>query len=265
MKAPAFVLLLATLAFGCAQPDDTPTSALELPAPSRPMPTTREEFLAELSPLVSDPLLVVYAVQGPGGIAGTLEVMARRGGWRRENWSIAIDVAGEPMTLGGSTIQTPDAIFVEGPEGRSAATASLGALADAWLARDQQTQRRVVATIRAHHDRLAAADEGESRPVESVLGVECRATRMAGQDLCMWHAAGLPLRYEGGGFSLQAIAIDRAPQLGGSAFTIPPDVTALPDPQAIDAGAALDSLADGAMPRVATWLIAGLRWPDPTT
>lgn len=261
----ARAVLLLAVAPACDLDRDVPIAG-ELGTDAivaRPHPETRAAFLAELSPLPTDALLVVYEVEGPGELRGNLEVMLRPGGFRRENWSLSLPVAGDEARIAGTTIQTPDAVFVEGPDGRGAVAAGLGALADAYLALDADTQHEVVDVVRSIHARVARAREHGGGEVESLLGVECRPTRLAAQDLCMWEATGLPLRYAGGGFELRAIRIELDPNLGEAAFAIPADVTPQPDPDPLDPAPTLLALASGGAPEVGAWLHPGLRLPGP--
>lgn len=225
---------------------------------------TRDAFLAELSPLPSPALLVVYDVQGPGGLEGTLEVMLRAGAWRRENWTLAMPVAGDRVELRGTTIQTPDAIYVEGPKGRNATQLGIGALADAWVALEPHMRDDVVVGLRRLHDRRARSRSGRVGAAEEVvLGLPCRPERIAAQDVCIWEATGLPLRASGGGFSLEAIRVQPDAPLGESAFVIPADVIPAPDPDPLRADEALLALARGEPAEIGAWLHPGLRLPGP--
>jgi hypothetical protein len=224
--------------------------------PADTTPETAQAFVAELSPLPTDALLVVYDINGPGGMTGTLEVMLAAGARRRENWSLSVWVDGSPVELTGSTVQTADAIAVEGPAGRSVDRVPLGDLARAYLAADAQTQQRAVASLRALHARLGAPDEGTR---EEILGVACRPMRVASQDLCMWDATGLPLRYQGDAFELRAVRIDLDPQLGEHAFSI--EEALPPATEGWDAAAALRALAAGSYGELGPWLHPGLRLP----
>lgn len=262
--ASSLIALLVVSACDAERPAGQ--EALVLPgAPARPgeVPATRDAFLAELSPLPSASLLVVYEVQGPGGLQGTLEVMLRSGAWRRENWTLAMPVAERRVEVRGTTIQTPDAIYVEGPQGRNATRLGMGALADAWLALEPQIREDVVAGMRRMHDRRARSRPDRAAFEDVVLGVACRRERIATQDVCMWDAAGLPLRASGGGFRLEAISVQVDPELGASAFAIPADVKPGPDPDPIEPDAALVALARGEPAAIGAWLHPGLRLPSP--
>jgi hypothetical protein len=265
LRPLAFATLATLATLACDDPapaGDMPLVPLGDAARPAEVAITRDAFLAELSPLPSDALLVVYDVEGPGGLDGTLEVMLRPGGWRRENWSLALPVAGDRVELTGTTIQTPDAIYVDGPEGRDARRIGIGALADAWLDLDPDTQHAVIDGLRRMHERRTGARPPDAS-TETVLGLPCRAERIAAQDVCMWEAAGLPLRASGGGFHLEAIRVQLDPDLGATAFAIPADVTPVRDPDPVAPGAALVALAEGRPADIAAWLHPGLRLPGP--
>ena len=95
-------------------------------------------------------------------------------------------------------------------------------------------------------------------PNETIAGVECRVTRLASQDLCLWEATGLPLRYDGDAFELRAIRVELDPELGDRAFAI--DDLPAPD-GSFDAEAALEALAHGSYGELGPWLHPGLRMP----
>lgn len=264
----ALALAVAAGAFGPACDGGPPTDAAApvlLGDPARPSapPEGRAAFLAEVSPLPAGGILVVYEVEGPGGLEGTLEVMMRPGGWRRENWTLAMPVADANVELRGSTIQTPDAIYVEGPKGVHARRITLGALADAWLALEPSMRADVLAGVRRMHERRAGARPSEGVESERVLGLACRPERIAAQDVCMWEAAGLPLRAEGGGFRLEAIRVQLDPELGESAFTIPEGVELAPAEDDLNAGVELVALAQGKPSSIGAWLHPGLRFSGP--
>lgn len=225
------------------------------------LPRDREGILRELAPLPSAALLVVYEVEGPGGVTGSLEVLARPGGYRRENWTIHVPLGEEgSRQLDGATVQTPEGVWIEGSDAPS--PSPLGALAEAWLALPEGPRQAVVEQLRAHRRSLALARAAEGEPTEQVLDVPCHVTRVATIELCLWEAAGLPLRYASDGLRLRAIHIDERANIGEHAFDPPghPRVD-VPAVVGFDPAAALQRAAEGDMAELAPWLHPGLRLP----
>ena len=223
-----------------------------------PVPTDRAGILRELAPLPSESLLVVYAIEGPGGMTGSLEVLARPGGFRRENWSLTVPLGPEgERRVTGSTVQTPDGVWIEDAGPRAWSPSPLGALADAYLELDAQKQRAVVETLRTLRGTLAEARDAEPTPSPTVLDIPCHPSRIAATQMCVWEATGLPLRYRSEGLKLDAINVDTGASLGDHAF----DVPALPSDAEppIDARAALERLVEGELVELAPLLHPGLR------
>jgi hypothetical protein len=233
----------------------------EVMAPS--LPADRNGILRELAPLPSDALLVVYEVEGPGGVTGSLEVLARPGGWRRENWTIQVPLGEEgTRQLDGSTVQTPDGVWIEGSDAPPAPS-PLGALAEAWLALPEASQLAVIEELRAHRQALARARAAEAAPSERILDLPCHVTRVATIELCLWEAAGLPLRYASDGLRLRAIHIDERAGIGEHAFDPPTSAHAAVEGVAgLDAAAVLQRAAEGDLTELAPWLHPGLRLPS---
>lgn len=226
------------------------------------LPTDRAGILRELAPLPSEALLVVYEVEGPGGVTGSLEVLARPGGHRRENWTIVVPLGEEgSRQLDGATVQTPDGVWIEGSD--AAPTPSpLGALAEAWLRLPEGSRVAVVEQLRAHRQALALARAAEREPPERVLDVPCHVTRVATIEMCLWEAAGLPLRYASDGLRLRAIHIDEHANIGEHAFDPPGHAAAaVPTGVGFDPAAALQRAAEGDLAELAPWLHPGLRLP----
>ncbi len=261
----SFALAFVGVLWGCDQrlaPDLPAQLSVPVTAQGAEIPTTAEGFLAEVSPLPASAVRVVYDVNGPTGLTGSLEVIVGRGGLRRENWSLTVEVDGEPAAFAGSTVQTPRAIFSEGPQGESISPVGLGQLADAYVAADSATRARAVASLRRLHASVAVADFESAPQTDELLGITCRRMRLASQDLCMWDATGLPLRYTGDTFALHAVRIELDPELTERAFQI---ATPAPRPDdGFDAKAALQALADGSYGVLGPWLHPGLRFPDPS-
>ena len=234
---------------------------LEAVAP--PLPADRDGILRELAPLPSDALLVVYEVEGPGGVTGSLEVLARPGGWRRENWTIQVPLGEEgTRQLDGSTVQTPDGVWIEGSDAPPAPS-PLGALAEDWLALPEASRRAVIEELRAHRQALARARAAEAAPPERILELPCHVTRVATIELCLWEAAGLPLRYASDGLRLRAIHIDERAGIGEHAFDPPTSAhAAAAGVPGLDAAAVLRRAAEGDLTELAPWLHPGLRLPS---
>jgi hypothetical protein len=238
-----------------------------LPRPelaAAPLPLDRAAILRELAPLPSEALLVVYEIEGPGGVTGSLEVLARPGGYRRENWTIQVPLGSEGLRqLDGSTIQTPDGVWIEGSDVPS--PAPLGALAEAWLALPEASRLVVVQQLRARRHALAQARAADPGALERILDVPCHVTRVATIELCLWEATGLPLRYASDGLRLRAIHIDERVGLGEHAFDPPRSArragTDAPSVPGLDPVAALQRAAEGDLGELAPWLHPGLRLP----
>jgi hypothetical protein len=240
---------------------------LPRPEPAEaPLPADRAAILRELAPLPSEALLVVYELEGPGGVTGSLEVLARPGGYRRENWTIHTPLGEEgSRQLDGSTIQTPDGVWIEGSE--AAPTPSpLGVLARAWLALPEPSRRAVVERLREHRDALALARAAETEPPERILDMPCHVARVATIEMCLWEATGLPLRYASDGLRLRAIHVDTHANIGEHAFEPPgpagpASASSLGFP-GLDPAVALRRAAEGDLAELAPWLHPGLRLPS---
>ncbi len=266
---------MALLAVGCGPGNIERKSNLGLVLQpmqrSAPESLSAEQFLGELAPLPAPSLLVVYRMEGPSGLRGTLEVMARPGGFRRENWTVQVptgDAAGSTLAeVRGTTIQTPARAWtaLEGTPGR-VFDAPLAGLADAYLMLPADRRAAVVDRLREWHDGLRRAREEHPGRLDVVAGQPCLQTRLAGQNLCVWEEAGLPLRYQGAEFSLVATHIDLEPGLSPNAFRLPPeaaDAQACPTGERfrLDPMATLQSVAEGELALLAAVLSPGIRLP----
>ncbi len=252
------------------QPDDSGAAVRERmddvlphpePAGEGAFPLDRAGILRELAPLPFEALLVVYELEGPGGVSGRLEVLARPGGYRRENWTVQVPLGAEgSRQLAGWTIQTPEGVWIDGAAALDPTPAPLGALADAWLALPEGARRRVVEQLRARTQKLAQARASEAEAPEQILDTPCHVTRVATIELCLWEATGLPLRYASDGLRLRAIHIDEAAGIGPHAFD-PPGPLLRAGVPGLDAAAVLERAAQGDLGELAPWLHAGLRLP----
>jgi hypothetical protein len=218
----AFVLIASACATESDASSDVPTVELAAPLASRAIPSDREGVLAELAPLPAPSIVVVYDVTGPAGLAGTLEVLAAPGGWRRENWALHLPVDGRDHELRGSRVRTPDAVW-QGADGTTGqrSTPRLGAVADAIVGLDPSTRTNVIELVRQWRIDLDAARHEHPGSVDSVAGLPCVRVPVGAGEVCTWEASGLPLRYAGPSFTLVARHVDPAAVFGPSAFAIP--------------------------------------------
>ena len=243
MRFSRAVSLGVLLALSCGQPSERSPSHGVQRSERTVAPTTREGFLAAIAPLPFDALVVVYDVHGPGGLHGTLEVLARPGGYRRHNWRLHLPIGHEdPVEIEGSAVLGPDAQWTEdGDVVQDLVPRPLGALAEAYVAASPELRRAVMEAVQGWRAELARGRETHPGSTQSVLGIECLHTRVAAHDVCIWEETGLALRYEGAGFTMEARHIDTEPELGARAFSPPVDV---PSGQ-VDGAGALRSLAAG--------------------
>ncbi|MCA9707846.1 MAG: hypothetical protein KDK70_18485 [Myxococcales bacterium] len=234
---------------------------MDAPVMPTPLPTDRASMLRALAPLPSDALLVVYEIDGPGGIDGSLEVLARPGGYRRENWTIHVPLGAESARrLAGSIVQTPDGVWVEGSDPASLTPSPLGALADAALALDDEARRTVIEQLDLRRATLDLARRDDPTPPERILDRPCHSTRVATIEMCVWEATGLPLRYQSEGLRLRAVNIDDDASIGAHAFDLPAAARRT-TPPGFDAPTALQQLAHGELAELTPYLHPGLRLP----
>jgi hypothetical protein len=230
-------------------------------------PTTRDGFLQALLPVPGGAVVVVYDVSGPGGMSGSLELIVKAGGLRRENWSLSLTSAdGSPVRLRGTTVQTPDRIWsaTEGTSGDVTAVV-VGALADAYVKATPEVQRAAFDSILTWRDDLARARAEHPGETRKILGESCLWQRVAAQTLCVWEATGIPLRYEGPAFTVEAVRIDGEPAIADGAFVLPRAAAdihpRLPAGQGLDPARGLKDLAAGDYTGLALLLQPGFRPP----
>ncbi|MEM6289859.1 MAG: hypothetical protein AAGA54_01295 [Myxococcota bacterium] len=226
------------------------------------LPQTREAFLAELAPLPEGPVSVTYQVSGPGGMTGTLTVLAAEGARRHEQWSLLLPMAGaEPVRIEGASIQTPDLLWTDAVEGSAALQAlPLGRLADAYFDLEPQTRASVTKHVRGWHDEVSRGSAAHPGAVDAVLGQACLRTRNAGQSLCVWETTGLPLEYRSEVFVMVATEIQRGVEAPADAFEVPAGgQQATGSNDAFDPAESLKRLADGDLAEVASLLQPSLR------
>ncbi len=194
-----------------------------------PIPTDATSVLVELAPIPGDAVVIVYDVIGPAGLSGSLEVLAARGGYRRDNWVLTLPLPEGPREIRGSAVQTPE--FVWRAEGETAGTVEPGrmlAVAEAIAALDPVLRGAVIDQVRLWHGELAVARAQDPGEQETIAGVSCVRVRAGGGEVCTWEEAGLPLRYDGATFSIVAAHVEHSAQLGMHAFDIPSDAARTP-------------------------------------
>ena len=156
-------MVVAWLA-GCGQaPAAVPADFSDLTPPPAvdevAAPPTRDAFLAELAPLPHASVQIVYDVTGPGGMSGTLDVLAAPGGRRREAWALKIERnGGDPIAIEGGAVQTPDRAWTDAIDGAAVVRrVPLGPIADAYLRLPEPAKVQVTASLRRFHAEVAAA------------------------------------------------------------------------------------------------------------
>jgi len=92
--------------------DSAPLSA------SADFPRDADGFVRALLASRYETLRVEYDVTGPAGMTGTLEILQRAGGARRESWSLELPLPGEdddspasPLLVEGSRVVTTDRVW----------------------------------------------------------------------------------------------------------------------------------------------------------
>jgi hypothetical protein len=261
---------VVALLAGCGQvPATAPADFSDLtasPAAEKlDAPTTRETFLAELAPLPHDAVRIEYDVTGPGGMVGTLDLLAAPGGRRRESWSLTLARAhADPIAIKGGAVQTADRAWTDAVDGAAVVRrVPLGPIADAYLRLPDLARVKVMASLRRYHAELAAARATHRGERETVNGQSCLLTRVAGHDLCIWEETGLPLRYQGMTFTILARAITLDGDVDAAAFALPPGGTrAADDDTVFDAASSLERLAEGDAAELGRILQPGLRFAD---
>jgi hypothetical protein len=232
------------------------------------VPDTEVAFLELLAPLPGAGVRIVYDVDGPGSLDGTLEVLARPGGFRRENWTLTRPSAGgEPSRLQGSTIQTPRHSWagVDGEAGTKS-DSPLQGLAQAYMSLEPKARAAAVENLRQWHADLRKARTEHPGDVREVAGTACLQMRIAAQDLCLWEEAGLPLEYRGSEFTVIASRIERDVAIDDIAFVLPAEAAdaqfvPLPAGFDLDPATSISALVEGDFGPLAAVLTPGLRMP----
>ncbi len=256
------VLLLA-----CESTPPDPPDFAELQPPDRVQvvdaPQTREAFLAELAPMPFASVRIEYEVTGPGGMHGSLELLAAPGGYRREAWTLELPTAaGDPIPIEGSTIVTPDRSWTDAVDGTALVRdVPLGPIADAYVKLPTEARIDVASTLRSFHTELAAARRARPGTRAEILGHDCLVTRIAAHRLCVWEETGLPLQYTGAAFDVVARRIETDGPLPERAFELPAGGRRATEDAALDPAKSLERLAAGDVAELAVLLQPGLRPP----
>ena len=221
----ALVVLGATA--GCQRKvptESTDLDALALEAPQAALPGSAEEFLDALIPQPAPLIYATYALEGAGGMTGSLEVWTAPGGYRKEAWTVTLRavVEGDEATsrqASGVTIQTPrEALQRQGAQAPARYALPLEALARAWLALEEPRRRAAYERVVTWHaDRARVAREAEDTR-RTIAGQTCTARRIAGQTLCISEDSGLLLSYESGAFRIVANRVELRTSVDAALF-----------------------------------------------
>ncbi len=245
------LLSVAWLA-ACAQPA-AESGELDLAVPDAveidDYPTSTDALFAEFAPLPGGPVAIDYVVEGPGGMVGTMTVTVAAGGRRAEAWSLEMPMPGRdsPIEIRGAAIQTPAMAWTDAAEGSAETVAlPLGRIGEAFFELDASTQHAIVDHVRTWHAEVEHGRALHPGTVDAVAGQDCLRTQTAGQSLCVWESAGLPLEYRSQAFSVVATAIRSDVSVDETTFQIPGGAQAKADVlQTFDVGASLEKLAAG--------------------
>jgi hypothetical protein len=245
---------LAWLLIGCtaeergATPVD-PGEAIAIPAvvgAHSDVPADRQAVLAELAPVPGGAVVIVYDIEGPAGIAGSLEVLVAQGGYRRDNWRVSLPLPEGAQEIRGSRLRTPELVWRgDGDDVGQTHAAPLGAIAAGIAELGAEQRAAVFDELRAWRSELTRAREENPGTRERIADIECTRVRAGAGEVCTWEELGLPLRYDGAAFRVTARHIERGARLGPHAFEIP-------------AGAVATGSDDEAAPRLAA-IVAGDR------
>jgi hypothetical protein len=163
--------------------------------------------LHELAPVPSGALVIVYDIEGPAGIRGTLEILLADGGRRRDNWHVTIPLEDGAREITGSRVRTPELHWhADGDAVGRVQPSTLAATASAIAALDPIARDRVLDELARWKSELAIA-----------------RARAGGGEVCTWEELGVPLRYAGPAFRVVARHIETGATLGPHAFDVPAD------------------------------------------
>lgn len=271
----------ALLVGGCTKREETATDAAPavdeaLPkddAESIAVPTDREGFLRLFARLPDAPLHVHYTVSGPR-MNGNLDLWLDEGGYRREAWDLempsSLEEGADLVAVSGLAIQTPETLWSATAGEPGVKTDSpLSAIAEHYVSLSAEDRQAVAQTLRTWAEAVDEARSESPGTTETIAGIECLEMHVASQDLCLWERAGLPLRYRGDVFVLEAETVERHAELPARAFELPvgaADATTQTLEQAglaIDPKEAIEQLKSGNPGVNALALTPAFRLPTP--
>ncbi len=266
---PRRALVTLTWLAACAQaPAESSQPVLDVPDAVEidDFPATGEALFAELAPMPLGPVRVEYAVTGPGGMKGTMTVVAAEGARRAEKWALSMPLPGsETVSITGASIQTPEVAWSDGVEGSAELISlPLGRLGGGFFELAVPQQRAIVRHVRRWHQDVQHGREAHPGSRDAVAGRQCLRTQTAGQSLCVWEETGLPLEYRSQAFSLVATDVRAGVDLPEGAFEIPPGAQLKTDgARAFDVTASLEKLADGDLAELPSLLQPRLGLTEP--
>lgn len=265
----ALWLALAGTAAGCqwVQSDPGPVdTGAQLEAAK--IPDTVEGFLAELAPLpgAAQAVRIDYRVSGPA-LSGELHTLLAPGGLRHDRWELRTSAGDSFLTASGTSIISATQLWTgsDGEPGELRPN-TLAGLGKAYLARDEDTRAKIIASIRAWHSTLAEQRERAGGEQDEIAQTPCLRTRIAAQNVCMWEEAGVMLAFEGSAFTIEATKVDREATLETDSFALPPLAARATKVEDDEHSAAayepiLDELAAGSHAKVALLVYANLGLP----
>lgn len=166
---------------------------------------------------------VEYEVSGPGGMHGSLEIVAKRGGYRSERWALQMPTpGGEPMLLEGQAVATPQLRWTTNADAVPELRPSpLNAIALAYVELEAADRLKITEQVRSWYEDLERGRREHPAEQGSFVGQPCMESQVIGHSICLWEATGLPLHYVSDAFTVTATAIDRSPEVDPSLFSPP--------------------------------------------
>ncbi len=164
-----------------------------------------------------------YDVSGPGGMHGTLQILAKRGGYRSERWALRMPTpGGEPLFLEGQAVATPELRWTTtGDAVPELRPSPLHAIAAAYVDLEAEDRWTITQQVRGWYRDLERGRREHPAEQGSFVGQPCMASQVIGHSLCLWEATGLPLHYVSEAFTVTATAIDRNPEIDPDTFAPP--------------------------------------------
>ena len=246
-------LCALTLVAACsdeAQAPGTPSRPTPPKLDADAVPGSAEAFLEALLPVAGGGVRVVYDVTGPAEMAGILEIEVAPGALRRDAWTVRMASAEGGVQVEGLTIARPEQVWT-GAKGSAGAVvdAPLRRLAERFAAQKLDRRSRIMRGVRAWRADLAIARQENPGDTESVAGQDCVKLQIAAQEICLWEELGIPLRYRGERFTIEANKIEPT-SIAASQFDLPQEAknarrssSSLPSDEELDA--ILSGLAAG--------------------